>query len=154
MSLYITQPPLSDLDNVLMKYNEPSKFHPTFSLPSPQWHAALPLLKYERTAFGFSTPVLPFFLIVCYLPFAFNYSFFMRCFKPRGECTLEKYIDSTLFRVYVIESVVSPANIKCVFINHVKLIFWIKTTNMFRPPFVLTSVHKGRNRILHCRELS
>ena len=89
-----------------MKHIEPSKFHPTFSLPSPQWHTLLlPLFKYERTAFGFSTHYSSFLPDCLLLALCFHLLFFLYDgdFEPRGECTLAKYIDSTL-SVYAIES--------------------------------------------------
>ena len=82
----------------LMKYNEPLRFLPTFYTTFTAITRCFTLAQ-VRTAFGFSTPILPFFFLVCYfLPFAFEiyYSFLMRCFKPRGECTLAECIDSIL----------------------------------------------------------
>ena len=126
---YITQPPLLDLDNVLMEYNEPSKFHPTFSLPSPQWHTLLlPLFKYERTAFGFSTHYSSFLPDCLLLALCFHLLFFLYDgdFEPRGECTLAKYIDSTL-SVYAIESL----SVVVVATNIHKTCFTIKMWSLF-----------------------
>ena len=113
-----------------MKHIEPSKFHPTFSLPSPQWHTLLlPLFKYERTAFGFSTPVPPFFLIVCYLPFAFIYSFFYTSvFWTKGGMHFSKvhWLDS--FRIW---DRISIRRSSCYITNIHKTCFTIKMWSLF-----------------------
>ena len=113
----------------LMKYNEPLKFLPTFYTTFTAMTRCFTLAQ-VRTAFGFSTPILPFFFLVCYfLPFAFEiyYSFLMRCFKPRGECTLAEYIDSIL-------SVRSKISYIWRFGT---LPVYRSKRRIFRPPFVL-----------------